>query len=168
MTTSRTDELLEAIRALPPQERLRLVERVIHDVAEVRDFPVSAGASVIGLFSDVPDVVDRICEEVGAPQPKRIDVDCNVNASAGFRRGMLSMFGNDMVLTIGLPLAAGLTLQEFGGVLAHEFGHFSQGLGMRLSYLVRAIIHWFVRVVYQRDQWDEIGSATISGRPTRS
>lgn len=106
--------------------------------------------------------VDRICEEVGAPQPKRIDVDCNINASAGFRRGMLSMLGNDLVLTIGLPLAAGLSLQEFGGVLAHEFGHFSQGLGMRLSYIVRAIIHWFVRVVYQRDQWDDFLSQMVS------
>jgi Zn-dependent protease with chaperone function len=46
-------------------------------------------------------------------------------------------------------------VQEFGGVLAHELGHFAQGLGMRLSYLVRAIVGWFVRVVYQRDQWDE-------------
>jgi hypothetical protein len=99
--------------------------------------------------------VDRICDEVGAARPRRIDVDCNVNASAGFRRGVLSMLGNDLVLTIGLPLAAGLSLQEFGGVLAHELGHFSQGMGMRLSYIVRSIVDWFVRVVYQRDQWDE-------------
>lgn len=98
---------------------------------------------------------DRICDEVGAPRPKRIDVDCQINAAAGFRRGLLSMFGNDLVLTIGLPLVAGLNLQEFGGVLAHEFGHFSQGMGMRLSYLVRSIMGWFARVVYQRDQWDE-------------
>lgn len=99
--------------------------------------------------------VDRICDDVGAARPKRIDVDCNVNASASFRRGMLSMFGRDLVLTIGMPLAAGLSLQEFGGVLAHELGHFSQGVGMRLSYVVRSIVDWFVRVVYQRDQWDE-------------
>jgi predicted Zn finger-like uncharacterized protein len=99
--------------------------------------------------------IDRICEEVGAPRPRRIDVDCNVNASASFRRGILSMFGRDLVLTIGLPLAAGLTVREFGGVLAHEFGHFAQGLAMRLSYLIRSIVHWFIRVVYQRDQWDE-------------
>ncbi len=98
--------------------------------------------------------VDRICDDVGAPRPNRIDVDCNVNASASFRRGILSMFGRDLVLTIGLPLVAGLKLSEFGGVLAHELGHFSQGMGMRLTYLVRSIAHWFVRVVYQRDQWD--------------
>jgi hypothetical protein len=99
--------------------------------------------------------VDRVCEAVGAPRPKRIDVDCEVNASASFRRGVWSMFRNDLVLTIGLPLAAGLSMREFGGVLAHEFGHFAQGAGMRLSYVVRSIVHWFIRVVYQRDQWDD-------------
>jgi Peptidase family M48 len=99
--------------------------------------------------------IDRICQDVGAPLPRRIDVDCNVNASASFRRGVLSMFGRDLVLTIGLPLAAGLTLREFGGVMAHELGHFAQGAGMRMSYLVRSIVHWFLRVVYQRDQWDD-------------
>jgi len=30
-------------------------------------------------------------------------------------------------LTIGLPLVAGLNLRQFAGVLAHEFGHFTQG-----------------------------------------
>jgi Zn-dependent protease with chaperone function len=99
--------------------------------------------------------VDRICEQVGAAKPKRIDVDCQVNASAGFRRGVLSMFGNDLVLTIGLPLMAGLSARQFAGVLAHEFGHFAQGTGMRLSYLIRSLNMWFLRVVYQRDSLDE-------------
>jgi Zn-dependent protease with chaperone function len=98
--------------------------------------------------------VDRVCDAVGAPYPARIDVDCQVNAAAGFRRGVWSMFGDDLVLSIGLPLAAGLNLQQFAGVLAHEFGHFSQGAGMRFSYLIRSISFWFTRVVYQRDAWD--------------
>jgi Zn-dependent protease with chaperone function len=46
-------------------------------------------------------------------------------------------------------------MREFAGVMAHELGHFSQGLGMRLSYLVELIVDWFIRVVYQRDQWDD-------------
>ncbi len=100
--------------------------------------------------------VDKLCESVHAPKPKRIDVDCDVNASASFRRGMLSMFSSgDLVLTIGMPLAAGLSMQQLSGVLAHEFGHFSQGFGMRVSYVVRSISHWFARVVYERDNWDE-------------
>ena len=70
-------------------------------------------------------LVDRICQTVGAPVPKRIDVDCSINAAAGFRRGLWSMlFGNDLILLIGLPLISGLELRQFAGVLAHEFGHF--------------------------------------------
>ncbi len=99
--------------------------------------------------------VTRICEAVGSPRPRRIDIDCNINASASFGRGLLSMFGNDLVLTIGMPLAAGLTMRQFAGVLAHEFGHFTQGVGMRLTYLIRSISYWFTRVVYERDSWDE-------------
>ena len=99
--------------------------------------------------------VEKLCTVVGAPTPTRIDVDSQVNASASFRRGMWSMAGNDLVLTIGLPLVRGLSLQQFAGVLAHEFGHFAQGAGMRLSYVIRSINAWFARVVYQRDAWDE-------------
>ncbi len=65
------------------------------------------------------------------------------------------MLGSDLVLTIGLPLVSGLNLRQFAGVLAHEFGHFSQGAGMRLTYVIRSISHWFTRVVYERDEWDE-------------
>jgi hypothetical protein len=101
------------------------------------------------------DFVDRICEAVGSSRPSRIDIDCQVNASAGFRRGILSFLGNDLVLTIGMPLVAGMNMRQFGGVLAHEFGHFSQGVGMRLSYVIRTIAHWLHRVVYKRDAWDE-------------
>lgn len=102
------------------------------------------------------DFVERICQLVGAPMPRRIDIDCDINASASFRRGWLSVLvGRDLVLTIGMPLAAGLTLQQFAGVLAHEFGHFSQGTGMRLTYVIRSINRWFVRCVYERDSWDE-------------
>jgi hypothetical protein len=99
-------------------------------------------------------VVERLCEVVGAPLPKRIDVDYQFSASARFRRGFWSMFGNDLVLTIGIPLAAGLSLRQLVGVLAHEFGHFSQGTGMRLRYTIYSINHWFVRVVFERDAWD--------------
>ncbi len=98
--------------------------------------------------------IGRICDLVGAPMPKRIDLDCQLNAAAGFRRGALSLFGHDLVLMIGVPLVAGLSLREFAGVIAHEFGHFTQGFGMRLSYVIRRINGWFARVVYERDSWD--------------
>ena len=101
------------------------------------------------------EFVERLATAVGAPKPKRIEVDSDVNASASFRRGWISMLlGGDLTLTIGVPLVAGLTTRQFAGVLAHEFGHFRQGAGMRVSYIVRTVSYWFTRVVYERDQWD--------------
>jgi Zn-dependent protease with chaperone function len=99
--------------------------------------------------------IAKICDTVGAPFPKRVDLDCHLNASASFRRGIWSLFSNDLVLTIGLPLVAGLNVTQFAGVLAHEFGHFTQGFGMRLTYVIRSVNSWFFRVAYERDRWDE-------------
>lgn len=98
--------------------------------------------------------IGQICRLVEAPLPSRVDVDCQVNASASFRAGLRSLFSNDVVLTIGLPLVAGMNMQQFAGVLAHEFGHFAQGAGMRLTFVIRTISFWFARVVYERDEWD--------------
>jgi Zn-dependent protease with chaperone function len=99
-------------------------------------------------------LIEQICQQVRAPIPRRVQVDCQVNASASFLRGGLGALRGDLVLTIGLPLAAGLTVRQLVGVLAHEFGHFAQGGGMRLTMLVRGINGWFARVAYERDQWD--------------
>jgi Zn-dependent protease with chaperone function len=97
-------------------------------------------------------LVRRVALAVGAPEPTRIDLDCQVNASAGFG----SILGGDLVLTIGLPLVVGLDIEQFASVVAHELGHFSQGTAMRLSYIVRTINAWFARVVYERDDLDEL------------
>lgn len=98
--------------------------------------------------------IEKICDTVGAPSPRRIDLDCRLNASAGFRRGFFSMFGHDLVLVLGLPLVANLSARELAGVVAHEFGHFTQGVGMRLHYVINSINFWFARVAFQRDAWD--------------
>lgn len=101
------------------------------------------------------EFVKKICGLVGAPVPREIRLDTQVNASAGFRRGWFSFFGNDLVLVIGLPLAAGMSMRQVAGVLAHEFGHFAQGAGMRFNYIIRSVNGWFARVVYERDHWDD-------------
>jgi Zn-dependent protease with chaperone function len=98
--------------------------------------------------------ISKVCETVGAPFPKRIDVNCQLNASASFRRGAFSFLGHDLVLTIGLPLVGSLSVRDFAGVMAHEFGHFAQGFGMRLTYIIHTVNNWFARVVYERDAWD--------------
>ncbi len=57
-------QIYETIRSLPVPERLRLVERIVHDVAEApapgEDSPKP---SLLGLFEQEPDVIDEICSE---------------------------------------------------------------------------------------------------------
>lgn len=100
------------------------------------------------------EFIHRLCRALGAPTPSRIDVMLDVNAFAAYRKGFVSMLRRDLVLSIGLPLAAGLNVRQFSGVLAHELGHFSQGSAMRLHYIIRTINYWFARAVYGRDKWD--------------
>lgn len=107
-----------------------------------------------------------ISDALGAPRPARVDVDCRINAAAGFRRGLGSVFlGGDLVLNLGLPLVAAMNVRELGGTLAHELGHFRQGFGMRVSYLIRAVNAWLARVAYERDAWDEGLEAWVMDGP---
>lgn len=115
-----------------------------------RSRPLNPGREPV-LFA----FVTRVARAVGAPEPKRIEVDWSVNASASLGNGVAALFGHDLVLTLGLPLAGGLSVEELAAVLAHELGHFAQGAGMRLWVATRAINGWFFRAVYQRDSLDD-------------
>jgi Zn-dependent protease with chaperone function len=108
--------------------------------------------------SDAPflfSFVERLCRILKAPVPTRIQADVQINASAGLELGMVTTARKETILTIGLPLVAGMSLMELTGVLSHEFGHFRQGSGMRFSQLIRRINFWFGRVVHDRDEWDD-------------
>lgn len=108
------------------------------------------------------ELVDAISESVGAPKPARIDVDYQVNASAGPVGGLLSVASGNLVLTIGVPLVAGLSARQLAGVLAHELGHFAQKVGMGSNVLITRVNRWFLRVIYQRDSLDEALDEWIS------
>ena len=57
------DELLAAIRRLPLDKRLELIERAGHEAAADTPRPpaVTRGPSLLGLMGDEPDLVDRVC-----------------------------------------------------------------------------------------------------------
>lgn len=61
------NDIYRELLALPEQERLQLIERVIHDLVdaarhrtETRATPTAT--SVIGLWADEPEVADQIIE----------------------------------------------------------------------------------------------------------
>ena len=91
MTDSQIDQLLAAVRALPPAERLRVAQRVVESLpAEERlrvlpqaatsapaPTPATRPPSMLGLFADEPDLVDEVCRQVYADrattQPRQLD-----------------------------------------------------------------------------------------------
>ena len=72
-------------------------------------------------------IVNHLCGLLHAPRPWSIDVDLRPNASASFQGGIRALMRRRIVLTIGLPLIAGLSARELAGILAHELSHFGQG-----------------------------------------
>lgn len=100
--------------------------------------------------------IHKICEETGAPKPKNIYVDPDVNAYVSYTNVWLSLFlPVKKNLTIGLGLTDSLNLSEFKAVMSHEFGHFAQKSMKIGSYINSAntIIH---DMIYSRDRWDNI------------
>ncbi|MCC6527423.1 MAG: hypothetical protein IT373_32550 [Polyangiaceae bacterium] len=69
MSQERAEQLLDEIRALPRAERLRLVERVVHELATTEEATLAGG--VIGLFADEPELIDAVVE--GAMQARERD-----------------------------------------------------------------------------------------------
>ncbi len=97
-------------------------------------------------------LVNELCQLIRAPVPTEIVLNCDVNASASFRKGIIGIIKNELHLTVGIPLIYTLNIRQLSGVLAHELGHFSQGAGMRLSYIVRSINYWFFKTVAEGDR----------------
>ncbi len=102
------------------------------------------------------EFVKRICKETGAPFPKSIYVDPDVNAYVSYTNMWLSLIlPVRKELTIGLGLVHCLNLSQFKAVIAHEFGHFAQRSMKIGSYIASAntIIH---DMIFTRDKWDQL------------
>ncbi len=101
------------------------------------------------------DFIERLCEEVGAPRPRKVFVSPDVNAAVIYDLSLINLvvpLKKDLL--IGLGLVNSINLTELKAVLAHEFGHFSQrSVGLQsYVYVSRQILH---DIVYARDKWDD-------------
>jgi hypothetical protein len=66
----RADELARKVRELPRQEQLRLIERVVHELADQNE-EHQTPSSLIGCFADQADLMDQIAE--GAMETRERD-----------------------------------------------------------------------------------------------
>jgi heat shock protein HtpX len=70
--------------------------------------------------------VREIARAAGQPVPTEVYLVNDVNAWVAQRGGWMG-FGSRPVMGLGLPLMSRLSVPEFRGVLAHEFGHYCGG-----------------------------------------
>lgn len=97
---------------------------------------------------------DRLAELVGAPKPVAIYLDMDVNASASFESSFFGLWRKHFSLTLGIPLVASMTLEQLAGIMAHEFGHFSQRGSSFQQRFIGTINNWFMLAVYRRGNVD--------------
>lgn len=98
---------------------------------------------------------DQLADVVGSPRPDVINLTLDVNAAASFRTAWFGLQRKQFCLTLGIPLLAGMSLNQVAGVIAHEFGHFSQTGSIFLDRTIRQINFWFAHAVYGRSVIDE-------------
>lgn len=99
--------------------------------------------------------IHALCRAIGTRPPASIRLSHEVNAWVQFEPGLWGFLRGHRRLTIGLPLVAGMEARQFVGVMAHEFGHFAQGGGMRSSHLINRVNRWLWSRGYEWDEWDD-------------
>lgn len=98
-------------------------------------------------------LVGKMTQAMGVPAPQYIEIDTDMNAAAGPTHGLLSLARGQLRLVIGLSLVAGTTVQEFVGIMAHEFGHFAQRSSMFASSWVNTVNRWLGECAFGGNVW---------------
>lgn len=98
------------------------------------------------------EFAEELADKVGAPRPDKIRLSLDVNASASYDTRLFGLARKDFMLTLGIPLIAGLTMTQLAGIMAHEYGHFAQRGSTFLDRMVRRISLWFA-VSMQGGDW---------------
>ena len=96
---------------------------------------------------DQPEMIafiKEIAEATGTQQPKHIYLTTEVNAFVFYNSSFWSMFlPIKKNLVIGMGLINSVTKDELKGIIAHEFGHFSQR-----SMKVGSYVYFVNRIIY--------------------
>lgn len=105
-------------------------------------------------------LVQTLCRHLGVRMPAEIWFDSKGSVRVHLRDGMRGMMGGDLVMTIGMPMAAVLSSRELAAALAQELGPCADGPGRTLTHVVREMNAWFYRALYHRDSWEDALAAT--------
>jgi Zn-dependent protease with chaperone function len=100
------------------------------------------------------EFVGQICEQIDAPRPAVIQTECSARLAAESRRMLMGLLHRDVVLTMGLPLVACLSVEQLAGLVAGQMAQFRRRAGSGSTNTIRAINGWLWRSVYEDGQFD--------------
>lgn len=101
-------------------------------------------------------LIEEIAAAVEAQMPKKVFLSSEINASVFYNSSFWSMFfpvGKNLI--IGLGLVNSTTYQELKGILAHEFGHFSQR-SMRVGSYVYHVNQAIYNMLYRNESLNSL------------
>lgn len=110
--------------------------------------------------SDAPelfDFVDRTCKELKAKRPSKVLLTDEFNAAVS-TMPRFGIFGQKVILLLGLPLMKALSPDQFKAVLAHEIGHISGKHGGFAKWAYQMREAWG-RLIESQDETDHRFSA---------
>lgn len=100
------------------------------------------------------EFVGQVCEQIDAPRPAVIQTECSSRLAAESRRMLLGLVHRDVVLTLGMPLVACLSVEQLAGLIAGQMAQFRRRAGSRATNAIRAINGWLWRSVYEDGRFD--------------
>jgi hypothetical protein len=116
----------------------------------VRSYLLEAGDEPL-----LVELIDLVCQRVNAPRPKSIRLECSAFFGSAYRRGLFGYLTGDLNLSVGLPLLACLSVEQFAGLVAGEVAHYRRRAGSGLMVLIDGVNGWLWRSVYEPDRFDE-------------
>jgi hypothetical protein len=117
----------------------------------VANYPVDLNHEVL-----LRDFLTQLCQQVEAPPPKIVLLECSTRLTASRGRG-----GE---LTVGLPLMACLSVEQFAGLIARQMALLRRGAGCGVTNAIRGINGWLWRSVYGKSRFDQ-WLALVAERP---
>jgi Zn-dependent protease with chaperone function len=105
----------------------------------IRSYPIDSSRDGLLL-----DLVAKICEQIDAPPPKLVAVDCSPYVTGTRQR-----------LSLGLPLVACLSMEQLAAVIAGQLALHRRRAGSSITNLIRGINGWLWQSVYGRSRFDQ-------------
>lgn len=101
--------------------------------------------------TDLFYLIQALSRHMSVPMPSEIRMSNKVNASVRLREGIKGIKQGELVLTLGCSLISGMNTRQLVGIIAHEFGHYSQRNEMVVYSLINTINIWLHEKAYAND-----------------